>query len=75
MLYRVTVSVLTTLRIRGRIISIFQCFVNFGILIAFWIQYGTSHIDSDASWRLPMGLQMVVSLPLLHSHTQTVHNI
>lgn len=48
-------------RIRGRIISVFQCFVNFGILVAFWIQFGTSHIDGSASWRLPMGLQMIVS--------------
>lgn len=52
-------------RIRGRIISVFQCFVNFGILIAFWIQYGTSHIQGNASWRLPMGLQMLVSTPIL----------
>lgn len=47
-------------RIRGRIISVFQCCVNFGILVAFWIQYGTSHIQSEASWRIPMGLQMIV---------------
>ncbi|KAJ5520821.1 hypothetical protein N7463_001274 [Penicillium fimorum] len=50
--------------IRGRIISIQQCFINFGILIAFWIQYGTSYIDSDASWRLPMGLQMLATIAL-----------
>ncbi|GJN74679.1 hypothetical protein PLICBS_008770 [Purpureocillium lilacinum] len=50
--------------IRGRIISFFQCFVNFGILIAFWIQYGTSHIQGDASWRLPMGLQMFATVAL-----------
>ncbi|KAM0247630.1 hypothetical protein ACHAQJ_009770 [Trichoderma viride] len=50
--------------IRGRIISVFQCFVNFGILIAFWIQYGTSHINGTASWRLPMGLQMIATLTL-----------
>lgn len=52
--------VLICSRIRGRIISVFQCCVNFGILVAFWIQYGTSHIQSQASWRTPMGLQMIV---------------
>ncbi|KAJ5606292.1 high affinity glucose transporter [Penicillium lagena] len=48
--------------IRGRIISVFQCCVNFGILIAFWIQYGTSHIQSEASWRTAMGLQMIAEM-------------
>ncbi|KAL7906438.1 general substrate transporter [Trichoderma velutinum] len=50
--------------IRGRIISFFQCFVNFGILIAFWIQFGTSHINGSAAWRLPMGLQMIATVAL-----------
>ncbi|RAO73330.1 uncharacterized protein BHQ10_009342 [Talaromyces amestolkiae] len=50
--------------IRGRIISVQQCFINFGILIAFWIQYGTSHIDGQAAWRLPIGLQMIPTIVL-----------
>ncbi|KAL1968342.1 hypothetical protein VTN77DRAFT_1871 [Rasamsonia byssochlamydoides] len=50
--------------IRGRIISVQQCFINFGILIAFWIQYATSHIDGQAAWRLPMGLQMIATVTL-----------
>ncbi|KAL1987930.1 hypothetical protein VTN96DRAFT_1914 [Rasamsonia emersonii] len=50
--------------IRGRIISVQQCFINFGILIAFWIQYATSHIDGQAAWRLPMGLQMIATVAL-----------
>lgn len=49
------------IRIRGRIISFQQCAINLGILVAFWIQYGTSFIAGEAAWRLPMGLQMVVS--------------
>jgi hypothetical protein len=49
-------------RIRGRIISFQQCAINLGILVAFWIQFGTSYIAGEASWRLPMGLQMVVSI-------------
>lgn len=50
--------------IRGRIISVQQCFINFGILIAFWIQYGSSHIDGQAAWRLPIGLQMIPTITL-----------
>lgn len=54
------------IRNRGRIMSFFQCAVNLGILTAFWIQYGTSHIAGSAAWRVPMGLQMIVSVLLLH---------
>jgi MFS family permease len=50
--------------IRGRIISFQQCFINLGILVAFWIQYGSSFIDGQAAWRLPMGLQMVATVTL-----------
>lgn len=51
-------------RIRGRIISLQQCFINLGILVAFWIQYGTSHIHGEASWRIPIGLQLIPTLAL-----------
>ncbi|OBT39592.1 hypothetical protein VE00_10554 [Pseudogymnoascus sp. WSF 3629] len=50
--------------IRGRIISVQQCFINFGILIAFWIQFGTSYIQGSAAWRIPMGLQMIATVTL-----------
>lgn len=50
--------------IRGRIISFQQCAINLGILVAFWIQYGTSFINGEAAWRLPMGLQMLATLAL-----------
>lgn len=45
--------------IRGRIISLQQCVINFGILSSFLIQYGCSYINSDAAWRVPLGLQMI----------------
>ncbi|KAH8817380.1 general substrate transporter [Xylogone sp. PMI_703] len=57
-------SEITPKEIRGRIISVQQCFINFGILIAFWIQYGTSFIDGSAAWRLPMALQMIATIAL-----------
>lgn len=51
-------------RIRGRIVSLQQCSINFGILAAFWIQYGTSFLDGNASWRLALGLQMIPTVSL-----------
>lgn len=32
-----------------------------GVVIAFWITYGTRDIQSEASFRLPFGLQMVTA--------------
>jgi MFS family permease len=51
--------------IRGRVISLQQCVINFGILSSFLIQYGTSFIDSHASWRLAFGLQMLPTTALM----------
>lgn len=55
-------SEISPVQIRGRIISLQQCFINLGILIAFWIQYGTSHLNGQAAWRIPIGLQMVPTI-------------
>ena len=57
-------SEVTPKEIRGRIISLQQCVINFGILSAFLIQYGCSFINSQAAWRLPLGLQMIPTIGL-----------
>ena len=57
-------SEVTPKEIRGRIISLQQCVINFGILSAFLIQYGCSFINSQAAWRTPLGLQMVPTIGL-----------
>ncbi|KAJ6104698.1 hypothetical protein N7523_011018 [Penicillium sp. IBT 18751x] len=50
--------------IRGRIISMQQCSINLGILLAFWIQYASHFLKGSVSWRLPLGLQMVATIAL-----------
>lgn len=57
-------SEISPLEIRGRVISVQQCAINLGILVAFLIQYGTSHVSSEASWRVPLGLQLVPVITL-----------
>jgi len=57
-------SEVTPREIRGRIISLQQCSINFGILSAFLIQYGCSFINSNAAWRTPLGLQMLPTIGL-----------
>ena len=50
--------------IRGRLVSLQQWAITWGIMIQFFIQYGCSHIDGTASFRLPWGIQMVPAIVL-----------
>ncbi|KAI0011483.1 general substrate transporter [Xylariaceae sp. FL0662B] len=60
----VYVSELAPPSIRGRLISIQQWAITWGIMIMFFMCYGTSFIKGNASFRLPWGLQMIPAFPL-----------
>jgi len=47
--------------IRGRLVSMQQLAITVGILISFLINFGTSSITSNWAWRVPFGLQVVIS--------------
>ena len=55
---------------RGSLVALQQLAITFGILISFWIDYGTNYIggvgetQSEAAWRLPIALQLVPALIL-----------
>ncbi|KAF9017163.1 hypothetical protein BGZ52_005290, partial [Haplosporangium bisporale] len=51
--------------IRGRIVSLQQWAITWGILIQFFIQYGCSKIQSNAAFRIPWGIQVVPGIILL----------
>ncbi|KAJ2469962.1 hypothetical protein GGI02_003257, partial [Coemansia sp. RSA 2322] len=53
--------------IRGRLVSLQQWAITWGILVAFWIDYGCHFIKSDAAWRIPMGIQIVPAIILFVS--------
>ncbi|CAO3626544.1 unnamed protein product [Cunninghamella echinulata] len=40
-------------------------FINFGLAISFWIDYGASYIENEAAWRLPLYLQLVFGTIIL----------
>ncbi|KAI8057223.1 general substrate transporter [Syncephalis plumigaleata] len=44
---------------RGLVVSMQQLAITIGILVAFFVNYGTASIVGDASWRIPFGLQNV----------------
>ena len=43
-------------QVRGAMVSAFQLFVAFGIFISYIVNFGTSRLDNDASWRITMGI-------------------
>ncbi|ORY93621.1 sugar transporter [Syncephalastrum racemosum] len=57
-------SELSPPHLRGRAISFQQLSIVTGIMVSFWIGYGCAYIDSDASWRVPLGLQLAPSVLL-----------
>lgn len=56
--------------IRGSLVALQQLAITFGILISYWISYGTNYIggtretQSDVAWRLPLALQLVPAVIL-----------
>ncbi|CAA7265537.1 unnamed protein product [Cyclocybe aegerita] len=45
-------------KIRGFLVGLTQQMLGIGFITANWVGYGSQYIKSDASWRLPLGLQM-----------------
>ncbi|KAJ3730539.1 general substrate transporter [Lentinula raphanica] len=57
-------SEITAPAIRGRMVSLQQWSITWGILIQYFIQFGSSYINGVASFRLPWGLQMIPAIVL-----------
>lgn len=57
--------------VRGSLIALQQLAITFGIMISFWINYGTHYIggtgdgQKDTAWLLPICLQLAPALVLL----------
>ena len=55
---------------RGSLVALQQLAITFGIMVSFWIDYGTNYIggvgetQSEASWRVALALQLVPALIL-----------
>ncbi|KAI0783335.1 general substrate transporter [Abortiporus biennis] len=51
--------------LRGMLLVLYQLQIIIGIFISYMIEIGTHHIKNSASWRIPVGLQMLWGLILL----------
>ena len=56
--------------VRGSLVALQQLAITFGIMVSFWIDYGTNFIGGtgetqhEAAWRIPLALQLVPALIL-----------
>ncbi|KAL7420152.1 hypothetical protein Q5752_005118 [Cryptotrichosporon argae] len=57
--------------IRGSLVALQQLAITFGIMVSYWIAYGTNFIggtaypgQSTAAWRIPLALQLIPALIL-----------
>ncbi|ORY04107.1 sugar transporter [Basidiobolus meristosporus CBS 931.73] len=50
--------------IRGTLVSMQQLAITIGILVAFLVNMGTDKLTTDASWRIPLGVQGFPALTL-----------
>ena len=58
--------------VRGALVALQQLAITFGIMVSFWINYGTNYIggttletQSNASWLVPICIQLVPGLILI----------
>ncbi|POW16112.1 hypothetical protein PSTT_01690, partial [Puccinia striiformis] len=51
--------------IRGALLCLEEFNIVFGIVVAFWITYMTRSIESEVSWRLPFGIQLLPAIIIL----------
>ncbi|KZT22630.1 general substrate transporter [Neolentinus lepideus HHB14362 ss-1] len=51
--------------LRGTLLVMYQLQIIMGIFVSYLIDLGTHHLDNSASWRIPVGLQMVWGFILL----------
>ncbi|KAL6302497.1 general substrate transporter [Sparassis latifolia] len=52
-------------KIRGLIVGLAQQMIGIGFIVANWVGYGCQFINSNTSWRLPLGLQLIPAFLLL----------
>jgi sugar porter (SP) family MFS transporter len=57
-------SEITAPAIRGRIISLQQWSISWGILLQYFVQFGCSYLNGPASFRIPWGIQMIPAIIL-----------
>ncbi|KAG1729666.1 general substrate transporter [Suillus paluster] len=56
--------------VRGSLVALQQLAITLGILVSFWIDYGTNYIggtgsgQSEIAWRVPLGMQLVPAIIL-----------
>ncbi|KIM23971.1 hypothetical protein M408DRAFT_27419 [Serendipita vermifera MAFF 305830] len=64
MLCPLYISEMASPETRGSLISLEQFSIVSGVVLGFWVGFATRTLDGAASWRIPLGLQVVLGLQL-----------
>ena len=64
MLCPLYISEMASPETRGSLISLEQFSIVFGVVLGFWVGFATRNVDGAASWRIPLGLQVILGLIL-----------
>ncbi|KAK9243105.1 general substrate transporter [Lipomyces tetrasporus] len=59
-----TVVEIARRKIRGRVVSLQNCALGFGLLVQYFIQYGCSFINSTVAFRVPWAIQTIPAIIL-----------
>ncbi|ORY00514.1 sugar transporter [Basidiobolus meristosporus CBS 931.73] len=51
--------------IRGSLVGFHQLAITFGILVSFFVNYGSSFLSGNITWRLPLAMQIAPSVVLV----------
>ncbi|KIX96707.1 uncharacterized protein Z520_07426 [Fonsecaea multimorphosa CBS 102226] len=55
----------STAKSRGALIAVDSCIIIFGILVAYWMDYGFAKVSGPAQWRFPVGFQIIFIVIIL----------
>ncbi|RKP04686.1 general substrate transporter [Thamnocephalis sphaerospora] len=59
------ISEIAPKKIRGRLVVVMDIAMASGIAVSYLLNYGTSHLPGELSFRIPLGAQVLIAMPLL----------
>ncbi|KAJ3767506.1 MFS monosaccharide transporter [Lentinula raphanica] len=59
------ISEISPAEVRGSLMALEQLAIVFGVVVGFWVGYFTREIPGSASWRIPLGVQLIPGIILI----------
>ncbi|TRM59170.1 general substrate transporter [Schizophyllum amplum] len=69
------ISEISPPHVRGALLVWEQIMIVIGVVIAYWLTFGTRYINSAVSWRLPFGLQLIPGVILFKRYDESLASL